>query len=518
MATKESTRRPVHDMNKCNADDYVLPPSTKPFEEDDPCWGTAEKNDLPYLLSIMEKSQSILYENEEYIALDKPPDLRMDGAFRSTVHKLTSYWYPSNILAKQPDLFKAVETLHKHNYLPDNELRAIHQLDYATSGVLLIGRTRKAAAVASDSFARRQAKKVYLAIVHGHILSNNKNDQLTILEPERLRMMDESEQQYQKSRSSKTQRNGATFVGFLPVNAAFTKWQSLLKEKKRNIEPCDHTEKEKAVQHIKRQRREYKQKTGTVLEPHEFEKLVDECVKLSLEDTEMLLASKWSTVKSRNPRWKQMFRILADKYNGVLKEKNDTIHPPQEPLPRLFRVRGEEQEDAFYIHAACAQLKGQFKMKLHPDALPFDPNLLPSPGDDDLDFKPSLTRCVVLARGYLNDQPVTKVRLEPRTGRRHQLRLHMVIAGNPIVGDISYQNDDNPKNLCSRMCLHAHSLSLNLIGGEKTFVAPDPFLVTEGEGDRRIQFVPMIPGDESEKSKSRGNPKANVVLASTTKA
>ncbi len=33
---------------------------------------------------------------------------------------------------------------------------------------------------------------------------------------------------------------------------------------------------------------------------------------------------------------------------------------------------------------------------------------------------------------------MTKVRLQPRTGRRHQLRLHCLCLGHPIVGDYTY--------------------------------------------------------------------------------
>jgi 23S rRNA-/tRNA-specific pseudouridylate synthase len=33
---------------------------------------------------------------------------------------------------------------------------------------------------------------------------------------------------------------------------------------------------------------------------------------------------------------------------------------------------------------------------------------------------------------------VTKVRLLPRTGRRHQLRVHSMCLGHPIVGDFTY--------------------------------------------------------------------------------
>ena len=139
------------------------------FQDDTPCWGSADSNDLISLTKVLDKDRTILLENEDYIALDKPPDLRMDGCFRSTVLKLTAFWYPSPLLLKQQNLLAAVERLHKHNYLRDNEIRHCHQLDYPTSGVLLLARNKKAARVASECFIKRESKKTYLAIVHGHL-------------------------------------------------------------------------------------------------------------------------------------------------------------------------------------------------------------------------------------------------------------------------------------------------------------------------------------------------------------
>lgn len=62
------------------------------------------------------------------------------------------------------------------------------------------------------------------------------------------------------------------------------------------------------------------------------------------------------------------------------------------------------------------------------------------------------------------------VELKPRTGRTHQLRVHMEYIGTPILGDRVYG-----KESASRMYLHAHSLEFTLPGGErKTFTAPTP--------------------------------------------
>lgn len=60
--------------------------------------------------------------------------------------------------------------------------------------------------------------------------------------------------------------------------------------------------------------------------------------------------------------------------------------------------------------------------------------------------------------------------LVPKTGRTHQLRVHLKYLGRPIVGDNLYGGTD-----ANRMYLHAKSLRLILPSGQtKTFVAPMP--------------------------------------------
>ena len=69
----------------------------------------------------------------------------------------------------------------------------------------------------------------------------------------------------------------------------------------------------------------------------------------------------------------------------------------------------------------------------------------------------------------------TRVKLTPITGRSHQLRLHMLALGHPILGDKFYA-PPQAKAMSPRLCLHAESLTIrHPISGEKiTFqCAPD---------------------------------------------
>ena len=65
---------------------------------------------------------------------------------------------------------------------------------------------------------------------------------------------------------------------------------------------------------------------------------------------------------------------------------------------------------------------------------------------------------------------VALVKLQPKTGRTHQLRVHLAHLGSPILGDTVYHGADAP-----RLMLHATELELTLPGGErKTFTSPLP--------------------------------------------
>lgn len=56
-----------------------------------------------------------------------------------------------------------------------------------------------------------------------------------------------------------------------------------------------------------------------------------------------------------------------------------------------------------------------------------------------------------------NNKPVSKVVLRPLNGRRHQLRLHCVALGFPIVGDATYGHIQWDTHT-PRMMLHAFRL------------------------------------------------------------
>jgi tRNA pseudouridine32 synthase/23S rRNA pseudouridine746 synthase len=78
---------------------------------------------------------------------------------------------------------------------------------------------------------------------------------------------------------------------------------------------------------------------------------------------------------------------------------------------------------------------------------------------DPLHGKPSLTRWRVLQHlEYPPGQRVTRVELEPVTGRSHQLRVHLQAMGHSILGDALYASAIVQQH-APRLLLHANRLS-----------------------------------------------------------
>jgi tRNA pseudouridine32 synthase / 23S rRNA pseudouridine746 synthase len=69
--------------------------------------------------------------------------------------------------------------------------------------------------------------------------------------------------------------------------------------------------------------------------------------------------------------------------------------------------------------------------------------------------RPALTDWEVIGR----EPDATRVRLTPHTGRSHQLRVHMLALGHPILGDQIYARETLGDH--DRLMLHAETLSLH---------------------------------------------------------
>lgn len=83
--------------------------------------------------------------------------------------------------------------------------------------------------------------------------------------------------------------------------------------------------------------------------------------------------------------------------------------------------------------------------------------------------KPAVTFFEVLKRDEKNNFSVLKV--APKTGRTHQIRVHLAFLGHPVLGDKIYgRKGDQEKNLL----LHALSLEFSLPRGSEIKLEADP--------------------------------------------
>ncbi|CAB9511887.1 pseudouridylate synthase domain-containing protein 1 [Seminavis robusta] len=451
---------------------------------DNPCWGDPQHCSLSHLLTLIQRETQILLESPDYILLNKPADLRMDGEYPSSVFKLLTFWYPPPSLQglKEETLLDQLQSFHNHSQIGDNELRPCHQLDYATSGVLLMARSAPAATWASSRFEHRQVQKTYLAILHGHLTTSTLADNnLPIIPQDKVNTFLQQQETTYRKRQKKTRKD--TFQGYQPSNAFLQIYKGRYARRRQQQQ---HTNK--------------KRKRNEKLTPEQWDQ-VDAALQLSTEHQAQLAQLSFREIK-KQPTLLQGLTRATDCYNNFLRE---VLHRPQDDdinqnhLPPLFRV--QEEDNSFYIYLAVAQVDHEFAMRI-----PVAHEWLETTTTDTpkLNFKVALTKCHIVHTTHLRGHPVTKVRLEPRTGRRHQLRIHTAFAGHPIVGDQTYEGpkEKNPPNLSSRMCLHAYTLGLplpkkngkdavnvkndnNHHDPQLQITAPDPFPISQ-EGDLTI--------------------------------
>ena len=118
-----------------------------------------------------------------------------------------------------------------------------------------------------------------------------------------------------------------------------------------------------------------------------------------------------------------------------------------------------------------AILVGTPKLKLANIDLPIGRNpSAPSTFKVDINGKSAVTKYEIIE----SNEKYSFVKLQPQTGRTHQLRVHMKYIGTPILGDKIYGKS------ADRMYLHAESLEITIPNGNRrifTALIPDDFTI-----------------------------------------
>lgn len=138
-------------------------------------------------------------------------------------------------------------------------------------------------------------------------------------------------------------------------------------------------------------------------------------------------------------------------------------------LSRSFRERLVNKRYQAIVNGLMADDTGSIDFPLIAD--------WPNRPRQKIDFetgKPSLTHFQVLERN--EQENWTRVDLEPFTGRSHQLRMHLMALGHPILGDPLYADPESFAR-APRMYLHARHLSFAhpLTGEAMVFDSAVPF-------------------------------------------
>ena len=168
-------------------------------------------------------------------------------------------------------------------------------------------------------------------------------------------------------------------------------------------------------------------------------------------------------VQTRFPEALIVHRLDRDTSGLLVLARNKDTH---RRLSMLFQERQVEKRYVAVINGVLVPDEGEVDLPLLVDW----PNR-PLHKVDFISGKPSLTRYRVLDRA--DDQTQSRVELIPQTGRTHQLRVHMLALGHPILGDTLYA-DTKTCARANRLLLHAEHLAFVHPGSGEALSFSDP--------------------------------------------
>nr|CCA21551.1 RNA pseudouridylate synthaselike protein putative [Albugo laibachii Nc14] len=388
---------------------------------------------------------NVIRKTSGLIVLNKGFDQRLDGNFDATIEKALHRDYP--------DIAK---------------FRWIHQLDFATSGVLCVGTTKEATSLGCRLFRERKVEKEYLAIVSGHLpfspleyqaaetnIAGSKPVVQTCVMSKLKSLIQDMEKQEVFYRRLETEGN---------PNSSSKKDVNLPKGPRPGP-----TWLHMAQAKIKRDQRE----SGHQLTGKE----------------EAILFMRWK-VMSKSEKEPFLCQANTDHARFIKElQRYKELRQERISLERRYEQSGTddaiEDEDSLEMDVVGKERMAYvLNFPIHePSPNSFEMEIVTNTTDgSEKRGKDAVTIAYVLGHGYLDTQPVTKVLLRPLSGRRHQLRLHLKHIGFPILGDATYGSANPLFRPPSRMMLHAWKLWFNTSEtpiaqdyGDLNFETPDPF-------------------------------------------
>lgn len=153
-------------------------------------------------------------------------------------------------------------------------------------------------------------------------------------------------------------------------------------------------------------------------------------------------------------------RLDKDTSGALLIAKNDKTH---EKLSKLFQERKVEKKYWALVKGTPKTKKGHIEAPIRRNRKERKQMAISKQG------KTAITEFEVLEAF----PKVSLLEVDIKTGRTHQIRLHLASIGHPVIGDSVYGNDKINKEFkekfkLKRQFLHAKTLKIN----KKTFTAP----------------------------------------------
>jgi len=189
-----------------------------------------------------------------------------------------------------------------------------------------------------------------------------------------------------------------------------------------------------------------------------------------------LLLSEFPEQKKVNERGGILHRLDKDTSGLILVAKN------KETFDFLVKEFKERKVEKKYLALVVGKIDGEKGVietlvgRSPKDRKKQKAFLLLDPEAKRQGLRKAVTEYKALKHFRDNENDYTLIEASPKTGRKHQIRVHLAHIGHPIVGDKVYgfKNQPVPKGL-DRHFLHATYLKIKLPSGEeKEFRCPLP--------------------------------------------
>jgi len=86
------------------------------------------------------------------------------------------------------------------------------------------------------------------------------------------------------------------------------------------------------------------------------------------------------------------------------------------------------------------------------------------------ELREAVTYYRVLKRFNEGKEKFSYLEVKPRTGRTHQIRVHMKYLNHPVTGDTLYNREGSTPKEIKRMALHAHKIEIKNLKGEDIII------------------------------------------------